>query len=67
MFVEVNTYLLGRFKNNFSFRPVDETEFCDESRIGFNVCERGHDRGRRNELRKVCDGFAYGKGPQNHQ
>lgn len=67
MFVKVKTYLLGRFKNHFSFRLVDKTEFYDESRISFNVCERGHDRVRRTELRKVCDGFAYGKGPQNHQ
>lgn len=49
MFVSINTYLLDGLKNHFSFKPVDKTEFCDESRIGFNVYEKGNDRCRRAE------------------
>lgn len=49
MFVSINTYLLDGLKNHFSFKPVDKTEFCDESRIDFNVCEKGNDSCRRAE------------------
>lgn len=66
MFVQVNTYLFGILKNHFSFRPVDKTEFCDESRRGFNVHERGCDRCRA-EWRNVFDSFGYRKGPWNHE
>lgn len=49
MFVSINTYLLDGLKNHFSFKPADKTEFCDESRIDFNVCEKGNDSCRRAE------------------
>lgn len=66
MFVKVNTYLFGILKNHFSFRPVDKTEFFDESRIGFNVHEMGCDRCRA-EWGNVFDSFGYRKGPWNHE